>query len=418
MILIGILSLFFFLFTFVPTSYSAIRVAALAAVIVLYTWNCSFKLKIVKSSTVIIVLYVMYSLFEAAWGFVNGGDVAAIRTNVVYPLLFFFVFSLIVEYISISTLTTILLWCAFFVSASDLWVAFYSLGMVPIYPGILYSIDLGYIFNAGYASYFQYTSTHMVSHFFLAPLATSLVLFNLHHKRFKIFPVIVMLMQWMCIYFSGRAALILSYVVVAFLILIFDFIYAYKKGQIFYANKIVIIRFIILMSIAVCALLSLVLMHIINIGGVYEYVLLKLNGVYSSGTSILDTRSSQRIEYMAGWLQSPIIGHGMGTGTPYIRNGIWVDDKAIELTYVSMLYQTGVLGVIFFFSMIAYTVTKILKGVFENIIDYCDGMPYLYGMIAILLGAGSNPYIFTMGCMWMVYLPLAIASKKEYMRFE
>ncbi len=405
-----LLYLFFIVFTFVPTSYSAIRFALLLGLLFFSVLMNKGGFKYDKRAGILLVLYICYSGFSAVLGLVNQGSIMALRTNVLYPFLFFVMFGSILSNVKIYKITKLLVICAFIVSMADLWVAFYSLKIFPISPSILYKIDLEYIFNGGYGTYYQYTSTHMVSHFFLAPFVTVLVINNLREKKINLKLVLVLLMELLCIYFSGRAALILAYFISFTLIILYSFrdrvikILNYLRG---FRQKHNYIFYVIIIILAIGLLEYL---GKINISGIFEYVIHKIEGVYSGGNMIVDTRSSQRIEYLSSWLKSPLIGYGMGTGVPYIRNGVWIDDKAIELTYVSMLFQYGIIGFLLFLFVVHYTIKKIHTKIQNLEMMVNEGIPYLFGLIGILIGAEADPYLFTMGCIWMLYLPFTIAA--------
>lgn len=404
------LYLFFLTFTFVPTSYNTIRLGVLICLLILSVALNRGIIRYDKKALTILIFYISYSVFSAILGLLNNGSVDALKTNVFYPVVFFIIFLTVLDSVRIETITRILLACSFVVCAADLWIAFYSLGLINIYPSILYNIDLDYVFNKGFGTYFQYTSTHMVSHFFLAPFILFFSINSLKGKKDRIKLLALLLMEMLCIYFSGRAALILT--CCASVILLF----VYGKLKTIYSFIVKLfsnshrIRIFLLVLLAFVILIYMLNSGTLNIKGIAEYVYGKIQGVYSDGNNVIDTRASQRIEYLSGWLESPLFGHGMGTGVPYLRDGIWVDDKAIELTYVSILYQYGLGGLMLLLSIVIYTFREILSKIKNGILDVKEGLPYLFGLFGILLGSEADPYLFTMGCIWMLYLPFSIAA--------
>ena len=408
-----LLFMFFMTFTFIPTSYSAIRFGLLMSLFILSFALKRGKIKFDKNAGIILLIYVGYSILSAMLGIFNNGSIAGLKTNFLYPLLFFVMFLNILSIVSLNTISKILVACSFVVCLADLWVVLYGLRLIPISPNILYSIDLDYIFNGEIGLYYQYTSTHMVSHFFLAPFITVLVYINFKEKKNSFRLIILMVMEILCIYFSGRAALILSYSILFILIILYgnrERISTFFKEQF---NSSHLIRNIILSIIFFIIVIVLINSKKINIEGIINYVFKKLQGISSSGGVIVDTRASQMREYLSGWLESPLIGHGMGTGVPYIRDGVWVDDKAIELTYVSTIYQSGLIGFLLLFFIILYTIKRIVRKIKNGLLNSKEGFPYILGLFGILIGAAADPYLFTMGCIWMLYLPFSIAATDE-----
>lgn len=408
-----VMAMFFLTFTFVPTSYAFIRLMLFGLLFLMSFALTAGKVRCRKNSWIIIVVYATYSLLMAIVGVINNGGVQQIKTNVIYPVVFFLLFTMLLSVIRIERITQVLIICSVIVSVADLWVAFFNIGFISIEPTVLYEIDLDYIFNAGLETYYQYTSTHMVSHFFLAPFVTVLFLKSMSDRRIKYYLLIPIILEVICIYFSGRAALIISYIFSTFVGFFVVGIENRRKGKRI-IKKSLLPRYVLIFMVLLVAVVFALLSKRLNIGGVFDYLISKIEGVYSGNKgNIIDTRSSQRIEYISGWLDSPLFGHGLGTGTPYFREGLWIDDKEIELTYISMLYQTGIVGVFLFASIVIYSMSGIIKKIKSGYISSVDGLPYLIGLIGILLGAEADPYLFTMGCIWMLYLPFSIAAASD-----
>ncbi|NNF40573.1 MAG: hypothetical protein HKN64_04275 [Woeseiaceae bacterium] len=98
----------------------------------------------------------------------------------------------------------------------------------------------------------------------------------------------------------------------------------------------------------------------------------------------------------------------MGTG---FGNGIagYVRDQEhpwrVELTYIALLFQTGVLGI----TLYAF-VTQRLAGVISAATKMAGLalLPFVFGMGGALLAAATNPYLNYGTGQWILFLPVAI----------
>jgi hypothetical protein len=120
-------------------------------------------------------------------------------------------------------------------------------------------------------------------------------------------------------------------------------------------------------------------------------------------------RTDQVIDLMNGWLQSPLLGAGHGAaaaGWPRDLEMPW----SYELSYVALLFHTGLLGLVAYASgvvWIVWTGVRVIRtgGLLARYIT-----PVLVGMICFLIGNAADPYLEKFDYLWVIFLPLAIIN--------
>jgi hypothetical protein len=126
-------------------------------------------------------------------------------------------------------------------------------------------------------------------------------------------------------------------------------------------------------------------------------------------------RAIQKSALLDGWKELPILGHGTGSFTEKcIRDAsqVW----AYEYTYYAMLFQRGIVGVFAFFAFMAWILQKLNKAIRTKVLAVEMTMPFIFGLVGILIANYADPYLLKLGCMWMIYFPFAIAcyANREY----
>ena len=130
---------------------------------------------------------------------------------------------------------------------------------------------------------------------------------------------------------------------------------------------------------------------------------------YSSGDS--DDVIGRRDQYFAlmdGWANSPLLGTGLGGVTTMIRS--YEMPWAYELSYVALLFHTGLIGLLVYAAGVTWTYVMGLL-VIRN--DRQLGVymaPVLVGTTCFLIGNASNPYLEKFDALWVLFLPIAIVN--------
>ena len=121
------------------------------------------------------------------------------------------------------------------------------------------------------------------------------------------------------------------------------------------------------------------------------------------------TRKLQYDELIFAWKQSPLFGKGFGT----VAGSIIRDDNqtwAYELTYLALLFHTGILGIVIYTSSILWIIINSIFIMKRNIDSIIILFPLIVGLISFLLINSSNPYLDKFDFLWVIFLPVIVIN--------
>jgi hypothetical protein len=117
-------------------------------------------------------------------------------------------------------------------------------------------------------------------------------------------------------------------------------------------------------------------------------------------------RSLQFNALIDAWAKSPVFGAGAGAaGATYVRDPS--QPWAYELSYVALLYQTGLVGLLIYASGIAWIFWTGIRMIRSGHPLGLRLFPVLIGMAAFLVGNATNPYLAKFDYLWVIFLPVA-----------
>jgi hypothetical protein len=137
-------------------------------------------------------------------------------------------------------------------------------------------------------------------------------------------------------------------------------------------------------------------------------------GTAAGGNYTENVRPLQLWALLEGWSQTPWVGAGHGANVELIRSGEmpW----AYELTYVALLYQTGVLGFLAYFAGVVWIVLHLIQ-IMRSAPKYrLYAYALLNGLIGFLLGSATNPYLLSFDFLWTIFVPAALVNLYLYER--
>jgi hypothetical protein len=116
-------------------------------------------------------------------------------------------------------------------------------------------------------------------------------------------------------------------------------------------------------------------------------------------------RAEQMDSLLAGWANSPLFGNGLGTSASIVRS----DDLpwAYELSYIAVLFHTGLLGLIVYSGAIFWIFATGTRLMITQKISRSIFLPLLTGLACFLMANATNPYLSTFDYLWTIFLPLA-----------
>lgn len=120
-------------------------------------------------------------------------------------------------------------------------------------------------------------------------------------------------------------------------------------------------------------------------------------------------RNKQFYALTRGWLDKPIFGAGLGAsvvGSIRSETMPW----SYELSYVALLYQTGIVGFLAYAAAIAWTFWRGIQVIGDGGHLAQVMIPLLVGLCGLLIANGTNPYLGCFDEMWTLFLPLAVIN--------
>lgn len=404
----GILYLFFFFTMFFPTAFSGIRFALLVINIGFILLENGFRLS--ETSARWIVILIFMNSISLVIGIVNQtpGAFRCITVDFLWPILFLFFSQYIGRRSDVEKIIKIIVNVNFFVLLFDIMYLASNIGGVSI--GLMKKI--GDILQCNFGSYdglFQYTTTHMCTIIFMLPFMIALFFEKNEMNIVSLKMLVIQIaMGMVCLLMSGRVVLVLTTFGMCMVIILLKCNlkrYLFKNSQ-----KEKFVKGI-LVSVGCLTILIISLRFIkIDFYKIFEYIVDKFTSSATRTDIDNGVRKIQADALIEGWMEAPIFGHGTGSYTSKcIRDHTYL--WAYEYTYLAMLFQKGIVGVITYFGFIGAIISGMILTVKKRIFPTNVVIPFMVGMLAIIIATAADPYLTTFGGMWMLYVPFAIGSR-------
>jgi len=169
------------------------------------------------------------------------------------------------------------------------------------------------------------------------------------------------------------------------------------------------VRYLTVVSITLVIVLifaaSMFSIEMENVG----HVFLSAFDVFGKGEESAGVRHDQFIDLIDGWGRHPILGAGHGVPAPHVIRSAdqpW----AYELSYVALLYQAGLLGVLTYGLAVGWTFFKGIEIVRRDPQTAGLLLPLLAGMTGFLISNATNPYLAKFDYLWTIFLPVAVIN--------
>lgn len=239
-----------------------------------------------------------------------------------------------------------------------------------------------------YAGFTDYFSPAITSLFFLGSYCLTRVLSD---KKSKIFLVPVFLILW-CSFIIGRRALILLILVSPFLYLFILIVLKKVRGK--QLSKILF----------VLAIMCVLAIGVLSFGSEN----LRIIQIFSNNEVFENNyRITQFHSLIYAWQDSPIFGAGFGSNAEIVRSTEVLG--AYELSYVALLFQSGLIGVFLYISLYAWMIIKLIK-IYDKTEDSFF-ISFAVASINIFIANFSNPYIDSFDGLWFIFLGLSLINK-------
>jgi len=147
----------------------------------------------------------------------------------------------------------------------------------------------------------------------------------------------------------------------------------------------------------------------ISVSGLYERVSVGFDFTPSTDDNGANERRKQFHALVAGWMENPIFGAGHGSPAyGSVRSAL--QPWSYELSYMALLYQTGIVGVVAYASGICWIFWMGIRVIRAGGRLSALMLACLTGMSSMLIANATNPYMDYFDGMWVIFFPLAVIN--------
>jgi len=400
--------LLFFSMLFIPSAYQPIKAVLGAVVLEIIAINALAHGRLALHRLVLLWTFFMVTIGSAYifYGFLNDAP-GALRMSTVY-VLWPLVFAIFVAGASdervLKGLLIVPVLATITIGLYGLSYILHAAGLIPdfLYIPIDQGQDIGF-----YEGYIEYVMYSVSSLFFLVPFVISSLM---TWPRKRGMPVS---RSWLWIAFALGIILVLLSArrvllgVVALSPVITLCIQQFLPSSMRWVRTVLGVRSILYAGIFLAALL--IYLHV-----TYEFRLASLLATFAVGWDFTAEQSAlerreQFYPLLHGWVENPLFGAGHGAsaeGSIRSHEMPW----AYELSYLALLFHTGMLGFLAYAAGIAWIFGMGIKIIRVGNQFSLQMLPLLVGFCCFLIGNASNPYLEKYDYMWVIFLPVALIN--------
>jgi hypothetical protein len=403
-----------FLVLFIPTSYTLIKAFLLVGLLLSMFFNIrSGGFRWSKATFFSIFLYSLVGLFYSFYGQINGnsGAFRVISTQFLWPLLYLFISALCLRTEFLYYFVKVLVYSLVFINIYTFSYLGNSIGLVPDF--LYFELDQGQSFGLyeGYAEYQLYTITSLI---FLVPILFHLSYNDLCHKEINLNRLALCVSSIVLVFLTGRKAFWLVILFFPIIMICSTFLLNSRRNP--YNFFLLYLRSppVIFLSVIIVFVTVYLLFYRfgLNLSVLAEYFLDGFNVDAGSAPSL---RMLQYDSLINGWFSTNLLfGAGNGAHADVIRdvNMPW----AYELTYVYMLFSTGIFGVVFYFFWFLYGIFRLRRAIGGDEFLSIYIPPIITGVFCLVIVSASNPYYAKFDYLWVVLLPHLLVDGAKYIR--
>lgn len=248
-----------------------------------------------------------------------------------------------------------------------------------------------------YAGFMDYYSSSITSLFFLGSYSITRVLVSESRKSQRfIIPVVLIILVSLII--GRRALLITSFLTPVIFILVQ--MYAKKinfKNRVFIKKKHLFFSLLTVFFIAI----FLYTLPLFTGSNLRIFEILNGNEVFQNNERWLQLES-----LIKGWIEKPVFGSGFGSNAEIVRSDIYLG--LYELSYVALLFQTGIVGFIIYLGLYTWLIYK-MAYVYKST-GNVEVLSFCLGTVSIFIANFSNPYIDSFDGLFFIFFALAIIN--------
>ena len=336
-------------------------------------------------------LYVTMDLFFLAEGVANNFNIfmELAPTYIFWPILYTLVLIIPVSYLKYTFQSTgIFVFSAFVIVIYILYIYLYFRGYAP--KTFIIALPLGYSinYNFGYINFFTPSISSLI---FLIPYVISMLMNRKDFRKYNlIYLLLVLLLGIFIVFIVGRRALIFVVIVAPIISIAWSLVASMNKKI---TSQVFIFFLFLLIIIAGYFLIA-------N----YSTVGLRIQNYTHLDKGI---RYDEFLSLIHGWEQHPFLGSGLGVNASVVRSSV---SGSYELTYIAQLFQTGLIGVGLYMSLVLWIFYKLIKIARSNKACAAHIVALLTGMTCMFIANSTNPYIGNFDGLWIIFYPLALIN--------
>jgi O-antigen ligase len=404
--------LLFFLMLFSPAYNVIFKIILIGVLLIsIIVSRVAFdKLNITWEVLLWYIFFIAHGIFFTVVGFLNHNNANYIlRTttyNIFWPIIYL-VFTIgIYKKSTLYFLTRVLVISNFAISLYLIGSALTLFGILPSLP--LIKFDMASLAGDTMEGLVKTEAPSVVCLLFTVPFVLALTLLDKKKQLgfSKWFLNISIIISIVAVIATARRALILN----IFLGVLLTIFFTLRSGGI---SKIVFSKQLWKMIFWGAAILVLVFVFIQQLGFldfflVYDKFLSAFSDQSSDVSSVI--RYEQFDFLIKSWLQAPILGHGHGAVSDFVKRSEttpWV----YELSYMALLFQTGIVGLLTYLALLLWPIYKgwqLIK--FRNTEASLFIIPSIVGCACFLIANATNPYLISYDYMWALFFPIAVIN--------
>ena len=399
--------LLFFMMLFVPTAYQPLKGALLGFVLagIVATALISGRFPLAPQTAIWTLVFSVLGLAWVLKGLTAGAPGALMMFNVyvVWPL----VYTLLVVGASypgvLRALTRTVVWSGIAISIYSIIYVLWAAGLWP--HSLYYALDQGQAigFHGTHIEFALYSTTtllyivpYLVGALFVFPRVGAPV------GRRTLWVALVL--SVITVLLSGRRALLLLVPLAPLLTLSFR---AWLPPVVKWESRRLVRR----VAWAALAVATVLVIAMTAIGGLSPagFVDMVASGFRFNSDVVAMSRRDQFLALIAGWLEQPAFGSGHGAPAPGVIRSI-EQPWSYELTYVALLYHTGLVGFVAYglgLAWILFTCRRIARSGWS---ESPNLVATLVGTASFLLANATNPYLEKYDSIWVLFMPIAFIN--------
>jgi O-antigen ligase len=162
---------------------------------------------------------------------------------------------------------------------------------------------------------------------------------------------------------------------------------------------------------AALSLAVLLIVIMTAIGGIAPagFVDMVASGFRFNSDAVAMSRRDQFMALVNGWLQHPAFGSGHGAPAPGVIRSIEMP-WSYELTYVALLYHTGIVGLVAYGAGLGWIFLKARRIAATGWSQAPYLVATLVGTASFVLANATNPYLEKYDSIWVVFMPIAFIN--------